>query len=75
MEKGFSEKTATMKRSEYSPLGSGLKKQSDIEKKKQYQRLNKVHRFNRKGDKVMRKTILKKYKELDLVYNKKFSLY
>ena len=39
--KGQLEKAATIKRFEYSPLGSELKKQTDIAKK-QYQGLEKV---------------------------------
>ena len=40
-EKGLPEKAATIKRFEYSPLGSELKRQTDIAKK-QYQELEKA---------------------------------
>ena len=41
------QKAATIKRFEYSPLGSQLKIQTDIvKKKKQYETLDKVYKFN-----------------------------
>ena len=43
------EKATTIERSEYSSLGSQLKKQTDIAKK-QYQGLHKVHEFDKKED-------------------------
>ena len=43
--------------------------------KRQYQGPNKVHRFDKEGDKAIRKPELKNYQELDLVYNNKFSFY
>ena len=45
LEKDLLEKAATIKRFEYSPLGSELKKYTDIakKKKKEYQRLDKVY--------------------------------
>ena len=43
------QKAATIKRFEYSPLGSQLKIQTDIvKKKKQYETLDKVYKFNEK---------------------------
>ena len=43
------EKATTIERSEYSSLGSQLKKQTDIAKK-QYKGLYKVHEFDKKED-------------------------
>ena len=43
------EKATTIERSEYSSLGSQLKKQTDIAKK-QYKGLHKVHEFDKKED-------------------------
>ena len=45
VEEDLLEKAATIKRFEYSPLGSELKKYTDIakKKKKEYQRLDKVY--------------------------------
>ena len=45
-EKGLLEKTSTMERFEYSPLGKELKAQTDIAKK-QYQGLNKAFISNK----------------------------
>ena len=53
-EKDLEEKVATIKRFEYSPLGSELKNQTDISKK-QYHRLNKVHRFDKEDDEIINK--------------------
>ena len=62
------EKATTIKRFVYSPLGRVLKKQTDIAKKKtditkeQYQRIDKVYRFD--------KTVVNKKREKsNLVYN------
>ena len=44
-EKKLLEKAATMKKSEYSPLGKKLKVPTDIAKK-QYQRLDKIYEFD-----------------------------
>ena len=46
-EKQLLEKAAKMKRFEYSPLGSEMKKQTSISKD-QYQGLDKVHEFSKK---------------------------
>ena len=48
-----------------------MKKQSDIAKK-YYQGLEKVDRLDKGYDEVMKKTGLKKYKQLDLLYKNKF---
>ena len=46
LEEGIFEKAATIKRFEYSPLGSELEKQTDLAKK-QYQGLDKVCEFDK----------------------------
>ena len=43
------EKVAFIKRFEYLPLGSGLKKQTDTARK-QFQKLDKVYEFNKNED-------------------------
>ena len=48
-----------------------MKKQSDIAKKL-HQGLEKVDRLDKGYDEVMKKTGLKKYKQLDLLYKNKF---
>ena len=63
------EKAATIKRFVYLPLGSELKKQSNIEKK-QYQGLGKVYEFNKtESDETINKDdkepALKKYKKFN----------
>ena len=45
-EKDLIKKAATIKRFEYSPLHSELKKQTDVARK-QYQRLDKVYKFDK----------------------------
>ena len=45
-EKDLIKKAATIKRFEYSPLRSELKKQIDVARK-QYQRLDKVYKFDK----------------------------
>ena len=45
-EKDLIKKAATIKRFEYSPLPSELKKQIDVARK-QYQRLDKVYKFDK----------------------------
>ena len=76
-EKDLFEKTATIKRPGYSPIGSELKKRTDVSEKQtditkeQYQELGKVYGFN--------KTVANKQREnSDLVYNnfnfKKFNI-
>ena len=67
VEKDLLEKAATIKRFEYSSLGSELKKQIDITKK-QYQGLGKVCGFDKK-------LIIIKYNKSDLVYNTVHSFY
>ena len=66
------QKAATMKAFEYSPLGKGLKGQTDIAKK-QYQKLDDTYEF----DKVIKKekTIFKKINISNLIYNSKCSFY
>ena len=49
----MSEKAATIKRFKYSPLGSELKKQTDIGKK--YPGLSKAHRFDKEDDEILNK--------------------
>ena len=63
------EKAATIKKFEYSHLGSELKKQTYIARK-QYQGLDKVYEFDKKGDdetinKDDKKPTLKKYTKSD----------
>ena len=60
------EKATTIERSEYSSLGSRLKKQTDIAKK-QYKGLYKVHEFDKKEDD---ETINKDDKKTHKKYNK-----
>ena len=56
------EKSAILKRLEYSPLGKELKAQTDIAKK-QYQRLDKVFIFiSNKGNKNVNESLIKKEK-------------
>ena len=68
------EKSATLKRLEYSPLGKELKAQTDIAKK-QYQRLDKVFIFiSNKGNKNVNESLIKKEKgkwnKSNLIYNR-----
>ena len=50
------EKAVTIKGFEYSLLGIELKAQTDIAKKKQYKKLDKVYNFHRKeGDETINK--------------------
>ena len=71
-EKDFQEKTATMKRFEYSPLGKELNAQTDIEKK-DYQKLDATFEF----DKIIKKEkpALENYSISDLIYNSNYSFY
>ena len=64
------EKTATIERFEYPPLGSELKKRTNTAKK-QYQGLERTHGF----DKASKEPALNTYKESDLVYKDKHSFY
>ena len=66
-EKSLLGKAATIKRCEYSPLPSELKKQAYIAKK-QYQRLDKVYEFDQKKDveTINNKPTLKKCKKTTL---------
>ena len=59
------EKTATIRRFEYSPIGSELKKQTSIAEK-QYQRFDDVKELTTKDDK---KTSIKKFNGSNLIYN------
>ena len=45
-ERGLLEKAATIKRCEYSPLGSEWKKDTDIAKKANQSRVTEVHEFD-----------------------------
>ena len=68
-EKDLIKKAATIKRFEYSPLRSELKKQIDVARK-QYQRLDKVYKFDKnekdetinKEEKDVKNLILKNIK-------------
>ena len=61
-EKELFEKIASIKIFEYSPLGSELKKETDIAKK-QYRRLDKVYEFGKEDDfKKKAKQLTNKYK-------------
>ena len=71
-EKNLLEEAATIKRFEYSLFCCDLKKQTNIAEKKIS--LNKGHRLD-KEDEAKKKPTLKNYKESDLVYNNKFSVY
>ena len=72
------EKAATIKRFEYLPLSSELKKQTCIPEKK-YQRLDKASEFDKKGDKTInkdgKKSTLQKYNKSDLICDSKHSFY
>ena len=68
-EKGVLEKAATIKRFEYSPLGSELKKQIDIANKKQYQGLDKVYEFDGTISKDDKKATLKTYNKSVPIYD------
>ena len=78
-EKHFLEKAATIKRFEYSPLGSELKKQIYIAKK-QYQRLDMDFNSNKDNKNVNESLIKKediaeavpkkKHNKLDVTYNR-----
>ena len=64
------QKAGTIKRFEYSPLGSQLKIQTDIvKKKKQYERLDKVYKFNETIIKNDRKPTVRKYNKSNLIHN------
>ena len=64
------QKAATIKRFEYSPLGIQLKIQTDIvKKKKQYERLDKVYKFNETIIKNDRKPTVRKYNKSNLIHN------
>ena len=66
------EKAATIKRFEYSPLGSELKKQTDLVKK-QYQRLGNAVEYDKEEPTAIKKegpTTIKK--EPDLRYYSKY---
>ena len=58
-EKELLEKLSIRKRLEFLPLGSELKKQTDIAKK-QYHGLSKVHRFDNEDDEIIKKSSIKK---------------
>ena len=58
-EKKLLEKAATIKTLEYFPLGSELKKKSNWHCKKKYQRLDKIHGFDKKNG-VKKLTKIKK---------------
>ena len=66
--KDLLEKAAAVKRLEYSPLDSELKKQTDIDKK-QHQRLDKLYDFDETINENDKKPTLKKYNKSDLIYN------
>ena len=68
-EKWVLEKAATIKRFEYSPLGSELKKQIDIANKKQYQGLDKVYEFDGTISKDDKKATLKMYNKSVPIYD------
>ena len=67
-EKWLLEKYATIKRIEYSPLGSKFKTQTDIAKI-QYQGLDKVYEFDGKINYDNKKQTLKKYNKQDIIYD------
>ena len=73
-EKGLFEKAATIKRFEYSPLSSELKKWH-CKKIISYQGLNKVHECDRTINKDDKKRDLKKHNKLDLTYDSNHSFY
>ena len=71
--KDMLEKTAAIKKFEYSPLDSYLKKKLTLQK-------NNIKYFNkREGDKTInkddQKPTLKKYKKSDLIYDSKHSFH
>ena len=67
--KDLLQKTATIKRFEYSPLGKELKAQTDIAKK-QYQTLDTIYESDEKEEPK-----IKKYNKSNLIYNSKYSFY
>ena len=73
LEKGLVEKDATMKRFQYSLLGSELKKQTNIAEK-QYQRFDDGGEALtiKKGDKALP---IKKYNRSNFIYNPGFTVY
>ena len=70
-EKELLEKASTIKRFENSPLGSELKKQTDIAEK-QYKKLDNTYEFDRIKKE---KPTIKKYNRSNLIYNSKCSFY
>ena len=65
------EKANTIKGFEYSHLGKELKDQTDIAKRKQYQKLRKSYEFD---ETINKKPALKKYDKSDLIYDGSYSL-
>ena len=72
----MSEKAATTKRFEFSPLVSELTKQSSIGEK-QYKRLGKAYELDKDEYKTKKKEkpVLKMYNISHLVYDGRYSLY
>ena len=75
-EKGLLGKVATIKRFDYSPLCSVLKKQTDLTKK-QYHGFEKVYEFDGIISKDDQKPTSKKYNKSDVIYktNQSFCKY
>ena len=66
------EKTATIKRFEYLPLGNELKAQTDIVKK-QFQKRDNIFEFYEIFKKE--EPTFKDYNQPNLIYNKKYNFY
>lgn len=73
-EKGLLGKVATIKRFDYSPLCSVLKKQTDLSKK-QYHGLEKVHEFDGIISKDDQKPTSKKDNKSHVIYTTNHSFY
>ena len=71
LEKDLTEKVATIKRFEYSPLGSELKKQTDIAKEK-YQRSYKSF-SSKKDNKHVNESLNKKEADAEILTKKKYN--
>ena len=71
-EKDLLEKTAALKRFEYSPLGKELKKQTRVAEK-QYQKLENSY----EADKIIKrkKPTIENYGKLDLIYDANHSFF
>ena len=72
LEQNLLEKTSTIKRFEYLPLGKEIKAQTDIAKK-QYQKLDITFEFDKQIKKE--EPTFENYNKSNLIYNSKHSFY